>query len=224
MSVNGFPWNMLIGQSCIDANTSVTNYIEELMSNLNFITCDSQDTTKYSQFKKASYVLYQDMTTLSTCLLQYKRDLDSLANWVNSTITTLSVVADTSSIQPTVDLLVAFNSNGSQLIKIYDDYLSGAATKMQLATNFTDSQSVGAIVQCADSVISDFQTSVFDQLETIIASQESLLIKTYMSMLEQFDRLQEYMQADDQAFEMFLRQLRIWRQPALSLQAKQVSI
>jgi len=225
-SVNGFPWNLLNDRSCIDANSSIINN-STWMSALIKSYLDNTDFSRYNDttlntFKINSTALYQTMTTLSSCLLQYKQDLDSLANWVNTTIATLSVVADMSSIQPTVNLLNAFYSNGSYMVNISKDYLSGNATKMQLATSFSDSQYVGAIVHCVDSLMSDLQTSIFDQLESIISAQQSLIVTTYMTALGKFNSLQKYMSVADQSIETFLRKLIIWRHPVVSLQDKQV--
>ena len=185
---------------------------------------DAFDGITLNAFNTQFANLYQLMTTLSTCLLQYKKDLAGVSNWVSTTIGSLSVIADMSGVQPTPGFLAAFNGNGSILNTIYTEYQSGVITKLQLAYNFTDTKYVGAIVSCADSLISDLQTSVFDELENIIAKQQSLVINTYLSTLTQFANLYTYMNATDTSIERFLRTLIIWRQPFVSLQAEQVGI
>jgi len=157
------------------------------------------------------------MTSLSDCLLSYKRELDDFAHKLRHSIS--AVQTDFTYETPTASLL-RFNKDNAWLESIARRYIASSLTKLQVAEYFHANGS--ELLNNADQLYTDIEISLFSKVGEIIYDKEKALTSFYKDLLLQLNSLQRYMFSNDTSLEKFMRRLSIWRTPIVNFQKSQV--
>jgi len=157
------------------------------------------------------------MTSLSDCLLSYKRELDDFANELRHSIS--AVKTDYSYESPTTSLL-RFNKDNAWLESVARRYIDGSLTKLQVAEYLHANGS--ELLNNANQLHSDIELSLFSKVSEFIDEKEKALTSFYKDLMLQVSSVQRYMFSNDTSLETFLRRLSIWRMPRVNFQESQV--
>ena len=157
------------------------------------------------------------MTSLSDCLLSYKRELDDFAHKLQHSIS--AVQTDFTYETPTAALL-RFNKDNAWLESIARRYIASSLTKLQIAEYLHANGS--ELLNDADQLYTDIEISLFSKVSEIINDKEKALKSFYKDLLLQVNSLQRYMFSNDTSLEKFLRRLSIWKTPIVNFQQSQV--
>jgi hypothetical protein len=191
---------------------------DENVPNDNFVTYIS-----LNEFQQTSDNLRKALSTTSNCLLQYKLELDNMASWLNEAIDQLSATIDTSQMIPANSDLNAFQTNATYLEAQYGRFVAGKMSLYTLAKNIFNSSLYGNVLDCATSLSSSIDSSVFSQLTSVVNSESSTLNQLYSLLLPKFANLQKYLYYNDYTIEKSLRSYSIWRKPVVNQQKADVS-
>jgi hypothetical protein len=168
--------------------------------------------------------LRQALLKLSSDLLQYKQVLDDTTTWLQDTITQLSAATDTSKMIPSLSILNAFRANATYFKAQFDSYIAAKISLYSLAKNVFDMSQYGSVLDCATSLSSSIDDSVFTKLTSFISSESTLVNQSYSSLLAKFANIQKYLGNSDKTIEYFLRNCTIWQKPIVNQQKVNVSM
>ena len=113
------------------------------------------------------------MSSLSTCLLSYKDELDSFQYQMNL-MSTSTLNSDFSYEPPTTTLLL-FQHGGEWLDHISESYTANYRSKKELADDFSE-LGAGKLTLPATRLCDDIQESLFEELTEVFDDQEKMMV------------------------------------------------
>ena len=209
----------LLSSTCLSHFNMALNEIEQFNATLETIMSSTFSDDIPVLVHQTNDGLEQSLTNLSSCVMNYSQILSLFQSYLSEfNIDTSAMSAGNYN-----SLLTLFNNDLVWLKNQKDSYMSGGATKQDLAQLFSNTSSNQLLINIENVMTTIDQSVIFD-INSFTTTMTTQAVAGYLSMLKYLSRLQEILGAQSIFIDEAAQSLLIWRVPQFAPNNASVSL
>ena len=162
--------------------------------------------------------LKQALTNLSSCVMNYSQILSQFQSYISE----FNIDTSTMSGGNYNSLLTLFNNDLVWLKNLKDSYMSGVATKQDLAQLFSNTSPNQLLINIENVMTTIDQSVIFD-INSFTTTMTTQAVAGYSSMMTYLSRLRGILGSDNVFIEEAARSLLIWQMPQFTSNQAELS-